>query len=164
MQTFLPHGIDFKSTAETLDRQRLLKQAVEAYQILRINAGLTNGWRNHPAVKMWAGSEGYLYLYTNAIIDEVERRGYRNTYRGAITDLMDANYHDWHDDIPPPWIHDDRIKITHRGRLYEKSPEQYPQFLQEFKKFRNYVCCRSCNYFWPSHTIEYSFTENMVKP
>ncbi|BCL14306.1 MSMEG_6728 family protein [Micromonospora sagamiensis] len=62
MQTFLPYP-DFAASARALDQRRLGKQRVEAIQVLR---GLTwpgYGWRNHPAVKMWAGYEEALVRY-----------------------------------------------------------------------------------------------------
>jgi hypothetical protein len=56
MQSFLPYA-DFAESLRCLDNQRLGKQRVGAWQIIRTilghNAG---GWRNHPAVKMWQGS------------------------------------------------------------------------------------------------------------
>lgn len=56
MQTFLPYP-DFELSARFLDRQRLGKQRVEAWQILNVLEelkipGRTPAWRNHPAVRM----------------------------------------------------------------------------------------------------------------
>ena len=56
MQTFMPYE-DFRKTFECLDYRRLGKQRIEAFQILRCLEGLTSGWKNHPAVKMWRGHE-----------------------------------------------------------------------------------------------------------
>ena len=66
MQTFLPHS-NFRKTARYLDYRRLGKQRVEAYQILNVLTGKSkgNGWKNHPAVKMWKGYENALKLYLN---------------------------------------------------------------------------------------------------
>jgi hypothetical protein len=50
MQTFLPYE-SYARSAAVLDRQRLGKQRVEAMQILRVLAGETAGWGNHPAVR-----------------------------------------------------------------------------------------------------------------
>jgi hypothetical protein len=157
MQTFLPEGSDFELTARNLDRKRLIKQAVESYQIIKVLAGLTKGWVNHPACKMWTGSEGWLYTYTMAQIDEIERRGYKNTTRPLITDLMNLYFPDWQEDLPPAWLYDDRVKITHRGMLYEKDPEHYSFYKHENKIFRNFLCCDNgkCNYYWPTHTLDY---------
>ena len=59
MQTFLPYP-DFQKTAQCLDNKRLGKQRVEARQIISTLEGKSNGWRNHPAVKMWKGYEDCL--------------------------------------------------------------------------------------------------------
>lgn len=62
MQTFMPYP-DFRASLECLDPQRLNKQGVEAYQVLRQLLGLSSGWSHHPAVKMWSGSERALLEY-----------------------------------------------------------------------------------------------------
>ena len=76
MQTFLPYP-EFEKSAAVLDRLRLGKQRVEAYQILR-SITLVKGWAYHPIVKMWTGFESSLKLYSNAMVTEWIRRGYRN--------------------------------------------------------------------------------------
>ena len=92
MQTFLPYP-EFDKSAAVLDRQRLGKQRVEAYQIIRaITVG--SGWSNHPIVKMWTGFENALKLYSKAIITEWIRRGYRNNM--VIYDLDEC-------EIAYPW-------------------------------------------------------------
>ena len=173
MQTFLPGGSNFLQTALDLDRQRLIKQGVESYQILRANAGLTKGWVNHPATKMWRGHEGWLYLYTVRIYDEIKARGYKADAIDKIAELMNEYYPNWQDDVPPPWLYDDRVKITHQGRLYEKAPDKYPQFAQSAKIYRKFVCCERCNYFWPTHTVDYvlepiavedDLVQNLIEP
>ena len=62
MLTFLPYA-DFGLSARCLDRKRLGRQRVECLQILRTLRGVSTGWRNHPAVKMWQGCENTLALY-----------------------------------------------------------------------------------------------------
>lgn len=88
MQTFLTSAsMDFSETAKTLDRLRLNKQALEAWQIMMTNLAMdTNGnyrkpkgWYNHPAVIMWRGSEVALYFYIKAMTDEWISRGYKTT-------------------------------------------------------------------------------------
>lgn len=56
MQTFLPYQ-SFSDSASALDRQRLGKQRVEAWQILQALTGASRGWAHHPAAKMWRGFE-----------------------------------------------------------------------------------------------------------
>lgn len=45
------------------------------------------------------------------------------------------------------------VTITHRGRLYEKAPDLYPQYEPEFNVYRKYVCCERCTYHWPTHRL-----------
>ena len=52
MQTFLPFP-DYIQSARALDYKRLGKQRVEALQILNTLTGRSEGWSQHPAVKMW---------------------------------------------------------------------------------------------------------------
>ena len=162
VQTFLAEGPNFELGAQNLDRQRLIKQAVESYQILKVLAGLSKGWVNHPAVKMWKGSEGWLYVYTMTHIDEIERRGYKNTTRPLIKQLMNKYFPDWESHKPPAWLYDDRVKITHRGRLYEKNPTAYLCYEKYYKPALSMACCPTCNYFWPTHIDDYKY-ENLFE-
>lgn len=158
MQTFLPYR-SFSATAQSLDYKRLVKQAVEGYQILRALAGVTQGWRNHPATKMWAGHEGYLVAYLDAILDEMQARGYSTATRDSIHELAAMAFPDADSDTPPPWFGDDRVFITHRGRLYEKNPDHYKQFAIDGQNYKQYTCCSRCNYYWPTHTDDYGWVE-----
>lgn len=115
MQTFLPYA-DFAASARVLDKRRLGRQRVEAYQILRVLAGMTRGWVNHPAVLMWKGYETALSAYMNTMIDEWEDRGFRNNmYRVAL----DAGF-----DLPP-WMGDETFHAAHRSNLLRKDPIYY---------------------------------------
>ena len=157
MQTFLPYGSDFKRGAESLDYRRLVKQAVEGYQILRALSGVTQGWRNHPATKMWKGHEGWLIAYLGAILDEMDRRGYSTATRYKIHELADQAFPDADTDVAPPWLRDERVAITHRGRLYEKDPAFYSAFAIDSLVYKQYTCCERCNYYWPTHTDDYGW-------
>ena len=57
--------------------QRVGKQRVEAYQIIRAMS-FGGGWSNHPVVRMWSVFENALKMYSNAMVEEWIRRGYRN--------------------------------------------------------------------------------------
>lgn len=122
MQTFLPYA-DFHKSARVLDRQRLGKQRVEVKQILRTLRGITSGWRNHPAVKMWRGYEVALALYGLDVCEEWSRRGYRDAQANEIRDLVSpfsygpASY--------PPWLGDNEFHLSHRSNLIRKKPEHY---------------------------------------
>lgn len=73
MQTFLPYA-NFIQSAEVLDKKRCWKQVVEAKQIISILSHLEEcpkdkvPWMNHPAVKMWVGSNVHLKKYFNVFL------------------------------------------------------------------------------------------------
>jgi hypothetical protein len=128
MQTFVPHE-DNSKTATSLDRQRLGKQRVEAWQILlTLNKGeQAKGWKNHPAVKMWRGHEWALCLYAEAICKEWIGRGYKDT--------MLPRFQTWRAEnpqvnkTPPMWWGDVRVHASHRSKLLEKNLDHYaPHF------------------------------------
>lgn len=122
MQTFVPMGNNHGLTAKALDMRRLGKQRVEAWQILRTLTGESDGWRNHPAVKMWAGYEKELCAYGFAICNEWRSRGYKDT-------LMDRFILS----IPrigtpfrtPDWLSDPSVALSHKSNLIRKFPEHY---------------------------------------
>jgi hypothetical protein len=148
MQTFMPGGIDFDESAKVLDVKRLNKQGLESYQILRVNAGLTKGWRNHPACLMWKGHESSLLDYTKAIYREISNRGYKTDLLEKIEDVYDTHFTKT---SAPQWLNNDSVKITHRGRLFIKFPEHYPQYQYESEIYTEHVCCDRCSYYWPTH-------------
>ncbi|MFU8795672.1 MAG: MSMEG_6728 family protein [Dehalococcoidia bacterium] len=118
MQTFLPYP-EFDRSAAVLDRQRLGKQRVEAYQIMRAIA-LGNGWSNHPIVRMWTGYEEALKLYSNVMVEEWIRRGYRNNMEiYDITEPM-IEY--------PWWLGTEEFHASHRAALLAKDYPHYSQY------------------------------------
>lgn len=122
MQTFLPYP-NFTASAMCLDRARLGKQRVEALQISRSLLGLTSGWSNHPAVRMWRGCEAALDLYRDVMIREWIRRGYQNNMPIVFSNIRDAE-----SVVMPPWLGDERVHSSHRSRLLMKDPEWYGQW------------------------------------
>jgi hypothetical protein len=114
-----------------LDKKRLGKQRVEAFQLLccnedewalserewRIEQGLMadrplkSGWKTHPAALMWLHCSDALREYYNTSLDEWESRGCNNTMRRAPVPAA------WE---VPHWIGDDRVHATHRSRLLFK--------------------------------------------
>lgn len=121
MQTFLPYA-DFNQTASVLDYKRLGKQRVEAYQILRVLAGLTKGWRNHPAVLMWEGYEPALCEYGRVVCTEWIGRGYNDT-------LLPHFESEANSDNLPSWLGDSRLHISHQSNLIRKDETFYkPKF------------------------------------
>lgn len=143
MQTFLP-SMDFAQTAEILDRQRLNKQALEAWQIMMTNLKLDpegnhrepKGWYNHPATLMWRGHEMALLGYIRAMVSEWILRGYKST----ILDKAEATLAQGiknglvvypHGDLPQ-WANDpekaEAIASSHRRALLSKNYQWYKKF------------------------------------
>lgn len=135
MQTFLPSP-SFEMSALALDKARLGKQRVEAYQILRALEGKSKGWTNHPATKMWRGYERALRQYLRIMIFEWMARGYKNT--------MEIPEYD--PDAPmPPWLGDRKFHASHRANLRRKDPVYYA-----------YSDDPSMPYYWPSEQEKYN--------
>lgn len=134
MQTFLPYP-NLKKSLKVLDRQRLGKQRVEAFQTLNIllNRTQTKGWRNHPAVKMWKGYENALKLYFNKAVKLWISKGYRNTMK---LEIIDGKI------ILPKWFGDNKFHASHRSNLLRKDKEHYSQFSWEESD--------DLEYFWPT--------------
>ena len=121
MQTFLPYP-DFKRCAQVLDSKRLCKQIVESKQILDVLLTPREGkigWRNHPAVKMWAGYELALIEYTTEIKMESLRRGYTSNISFPIPVKC----------IMPPWMGHKLLHLSQQANLVRKNAEFYgPKF------------------------------------
>lgn len=158
MQVFLSEST-FSGCAEVLDTKRLVKQLLEGRQIMTVLAGEQNGngWKNHPAVKMFEGYETTLYAYLVAIKNEMIKRGYKWEKNWAvIQDTYDRHFKNELQGYPF-WMRDaeswNRVMITHRGRLWEKDPIHYAQYEDEGHVFMNYVCCpdKGCTYYWVTH-------------
>lgn len=124
MQTFLPYA-NYTKTAYVLDRQRLGKQRVEAWQILQTLLRLTDklGWANHPAVRMWSGHEESLAAYGIAICTEWLDRGYKDSllprFRLYASDRAVT---------PPPWLGSRGFHRSHRSNLLRKDFAHYGRF------------------------------------
>ena len=118
MQTFLPYT-DFAGSAACLDRQRLGKQRVESFQILRALRGESKGWTNHPATQMWRGFESALEQYMRCCIVEWVRRGYKNNMLVPAESWSFEN---------PWWLGEPAFHASHRSNLIRKMPEHYGTF------------------------------------
>lgn len=123
MQTFLPFP-SFVETASALDYRRLGKQRVETLQILRTLTGESEGWGNHPAVRMWRGYESALALYGLVICAEwVNVRGYRDTCAARIAEFARGPAR------LPEWIGDTDFHRSHASNLIRKDADFYgPRF------------------------------------
>jgi hypothetical protein len=128
MQTFLPYP-DFAQSAKCLDMRRLGKQRVEVLQLLKaLIAG--GGWSNHPATKMWRGYEQALTDYGFAIIEEWVERGYKDSCRDKIYELISGVAENWWpgETVLPPWLGNEEFHAAHRSNLLRKDPVHYGQF------------------------------------
>lgn len=132
MQTFLPLA-NFAESARVLDRQRLGKQRVEAWQILKA-LRFGGGWKNHPAVKMWRGYENALRLYGQAICTEWIVRGYRDTMLKRFSSQRRAGIV-----MLPPWLGDVKFHRSHKSNLLRKFPEHYRKFWPTLRDDLPYV-------------------------
>ncbi|MFC0098247.1 MSMEG_6728 family protein [Micromonospora marina] len=147
MQTFLPYP-DFLASARTLDQKRLGKQRVEAIQVLR---GLTwpgYGWRNHPAVKMWAGYEEALTRYGLDMCAVWCEPGRADTCAGTLaTDLATAcgiSVIRSQEELAaagelPPWLGRDDLHRSHRSSLLRKDPVHYARLFTDVSPDLEYV-------------------------
>ena len=123
MQTFLPYP-NFQKTARSLDRQRLGKQRVEVYQLLRAINGETKGWANHPAARMWRGFEPVLALYGCIICNEWIARGYKDQMSARISEYFKV-FGLPSESEKPPWFGDPSFHLSHQSNLIRKFPEHY---------------------------------------
>jgi hypothetical protein len=133
MQTFLPYP-NFLASARALDQKRLGKQRVEAIQVLR---GLTwprYGWRNHPAVRMWAGYEEALVRYGLDVCAVWCEPGRADTCAATLTsDLAAAcgvSIVRTQQELAeagelPPWLGREDVHRSHRSSLLRKDPGYY---------------------------------------
>lgn len=125
MQTFLPYHSVIDSLV-ILDNKRLGKQRVEGMQILRALLGQSNGWVNHPAVRMWKGYERALLFYTRAACDIWELRGFKNNMKATLDNIAR--------DIPEssrielPEYFDDEFHRSHQSNLVRKDYVHYGKY------------------------------------
>lgn len=135
MNTFLPYA-SFSRSAQVLDRQRLGKQRVEAWQILNAMEGAA-GWRNHPATLMWREAPRALALYGIAVCDEWIRRGYKDTMRERFMIVLPR----YAGPSAPWWLGWRDFHAAHRSNLLRKMPEYYGLF--------NWTEPHDLPYVWP---------------
>jgi hypothetical protein len=133
MQTFLPLP-SFRASAACLDNKRLGKQRVECKQILLClgvpigeNMPAKSRWRNHPAVRMWAGSEIALIAYSVVICREWRRRGFRDTLQPQFMEAY-ARERDERIVPYPRWFRSKRFHSSHRSNLLRKDYNHYSRF------------------------------------
>lgn len=156
MQTFLPSK-DFNVAAKMLDSKRLNKQILECYQILKVLSGFSEsgGWRNHPAVLMWKGSESLLFTYAMAMVREADRRNIKTDKNKSNINLLRSVAGKTWGVAMPSWytgvLSSRRVMATHRANLYLKDPEFYFGFRASVEDPYNKPCCETCKYYWATH-------------
>lgn len=145
MQTFLPHA-DFVDSAACLDQQRLGKQRVEAYQILLVLTGRSEGWKNHPAVKMWHGHTPALIDYALTVIAEWKSRGYKDNLAPKIIEIALSDNIDLEASIEfPAWLGNEEFHALHRSNLLRKNAAHYGQF--------GWGEAANLEYVWPTSSL-----------
>lgn len=135
MQTFMPLPNVWKS-ARCLDNKRLGKQRVECKQILLalgVDVGPHRGnersrWRNHPAVRMWAGYELQLAEYAEIMCCVWRKRGFQDTLRDQFISTCRELVRSRLWTSSPNWIGYSRFHASHRSNLLRKDPVHYGQF------------------------------------
>jgi len=134
--TFLPYP-DIKRSIQSIDNRRLVKQMVEAYQIIRALRGETDGWRRHPATLMWEGYEEMLKVYYNECISQ-------HVGRGGATKMapMDVDT----DKVRKPWwLGWKHLHFSHQASLIRKHPLYYKHIFTDLPSF--YM---DKGYVWPA--------------
>ena len=124
MQTFIPEP-DFYQSVRVLDRQRLGKQRVETLQIMKALAGLSKGWTNHPATRMWRGYEAALLEYQRCTVMEWKARGYKDTCWEKTVAVFNDNFSHQECVEVPHWWGDNRVHDSHKSALVFKDPVWY---------------------------------------
>jgi len=125
MQTFMTAN-DYATVSYQLDNKRLGKQRVEAYQILRSLTGVSNGWINHPATKMWQGYEYSLAEYGLQTCEEWLSRGFNDSLYekfSAALDILPFSSSPW-------WVNNQLLHRTHQSNLLRKDFAHYSKYFQ----------------------------------
>ena len=134
MQTFLPQA-NFQKSARCLDNKRLGKQRVECKQILlALGVGVgdhepyESRWRNHPAVRMWAGHELQLVAYSVLVCRTWRERGFKDNLLPEFMAVYDQLRPLAETNKYPPWFGRKNLHASHRSNLLRKDYSYYRQF------------------------------------
>lgn len=121
MQVFLPYP-DFRKSLECLDKRRLGKQRVEAFQLINVieSKDNTKAWYNHPAARMFRRNIDALKHYYNLSLETFRKRGGNNIKLKPIG--FDTNY------LFPNWFGDFNFHRSHRSNLLRKDKVYYGRF------------------------------------
>lgn len=153
VQTFLPYS-DFKKCARILNTKHLCKQRVEAYQLINAiekeKKSETNvdskkiAWINHPVTVMWKNNLSALKLYYNCMIDEMEKRGFKNNM--IVNKEENKKKYEIEENVSYPWwLGWEVFHYSHQASLLRKSPSSYVKYFKNLPE--EY---RESGYVWPS--------------
>jgi len=124
MQSFSPL-YTYEDCAKVLDNKRCFKNALEAYQVLRVIRGITKrGWRNHPVTKMWSNNPNSYVEYALYFTNEWRARGFKTTLDNKLKELYVAG----ENTDKPKWWGIESFHASHRQTLLFKNFEHYTRF------------------------------------
>lgn len=106
-----------------LDDRRLGQQRIAYKRMIRTLLGYSNGWKRHPALLLWEGSEYDLYEYAVGVCREWRRRGYRDTVLPWLDNVEQACKAV--DPGPPPWRRVVTTEMSRWGCLVVEDPHRY---------------------------------------
>lgn len=124
MITWLPEP-GYRKSAECLSRLHLGKQRVEVLQILNILHELRDGWRTHPAVRMWRGYEAQLCEYGLVVCEVWSSRGRQDTCFEKINQHMEWATAGSYSMERPPWFENEAFHRSHQSNLIRKDEDVY---------------------------------------
>lgn len=133
MNTFIVDS-DPKICALILDNKRLGKQRVECCQLLRAMERTSGGWIHHPATLMWKSHVSALKYYTNCMIEEWCKRGFKNTIPFFDVEVQEM----------PPWMHWHQLQKSHQASLLRKDFAYYSKYWNNLGEYMEY------KYVWPT--------------
>lgn len=128
MQVFVPYSNILQVVKEmACDKRRYNKQIVECNQILRAIKGETEAWKNHPICHQYKNYIEWLEFYRDLFII------YRESNYELKSEKMNNLLLSVKNIKLPPFLLNQDYLDSHKRRLYQKSPELYPQF-EEYNK------------------------------
>lgn len=139
MQTFVPYT-SFKKSLRCLDKQRLGKQRVEAWQIYRALTVPGHGYWNHAATRMWRGYIDALLYYMKYACEEFAKRGGRNILMQPRLEWA-TEYLKGRPLIKPFWVGDERVHSSHRSNLLRKDAVYFGKY--------GWTEPPTMDYYWP---------------
>lgn len=117
MQLFLPYP-SITQSVQCLDNRRLMKQIVEASQIVDAIMHDT-GWRHHPIVRALRHHVDFVIEYGYVANAEWRGRGYQPV---KFPHDRPGTY------TTPPFVGIDIFHLSHRANLVRKAPDHYVQY------------------------------------